>query len=1085
MTLGYLKTTYTYTLNAAIIFFAVMCQNIQAQQLAPTQTEFGQNRIQKREFNWKVLTSSNFELYFYGDGQSLAQNTLVYAESEFERLSGLLGYSPYTRTKIFLYNSVGDMYQSNANLQHTGEINQLESNLTKSKIELAFTGDISTFKNALVNKISEIFVFEMLYGGSLKDALQSSILLTLPEWFIAGVSGYAANGWNGEMDDFMRDAILKKRVKRPEKLTGAEARLFGQSIWNYIAEKYGKDNISNILNLTRIIRNEQTSIGSTLGTSYNKFLKDWRDYYAEQTQKLNGNYGPMRADLRIKPEGQQINEKIITARLSNDQSLIAYVTENQGQYKVWNYVIKTKKTELLMKQGMKNATKNAVNNIAPRLAWAKANTLAIVFEKDSELKLQIIKDLSANKPNGNTSTRKTLKGLVHVSAIDITESGQMLLLSAVKKGQNDLYLFDIAKGGLTQITNDIFDDLDPSFIPNSRAIAFVSNRPLVDSTTKEKANFKSLAPLFGIFRHDGSARNAQISLLADSLAHISKPIAYDDSTVVFLSDEKGISNLYRYAKSDSTIQKINQISNSISNIYDYDLNVNSGAMVFITFENGSPSLNYIRRLDTEAEFELPKLSRATNASELSVLLPKVSEAPSPQADEKQEAQISPEKENIVLKPGEVDTDNYKFDQTAINKQEPRTGRNTRNNGVIIKSSARRDNRIKGPTDFKDKIELVNFDNTFVADPLRRFGWQNTAVFSDVLQNQILKGGIMITPTLKNGDIFADYTNYKNRIDYGLRFDRRSVSEEEDNQGGTGRKLLYNKVMGTISYPISTSSRLSFSPFALTAATRYVNSIAVNTSDNFGGWQLEYVFDKTSNEGINRQEGTRIKAKYESVKGLSRASESFNKLNLDIRNYIKLPENIIFATRISFGRSTGRSPKQYLLGGMDNWVTSNTESRNDLENPLDNKSFNVDNRNDLLFADFATNMRGFAYNKVSGSNHAVINAELRIPLFMYFGQKQSNNSAINNFQATLFSDFGTVWNKRSPFAKQNDFNTKPILNSSPFTGTVTDFKSPILAGYGLGARTSVLGYFVKLDLAWGVDDNQVQKPITYFTLGLDF
>ena len=131
------------------------------------------------------------------------------------------------------------------------------------------------------------------------------------------------------------------------------------------------------------------------------------------------------------------------------------------------------------------------------------------------------------------------------------------------------------------------------------------------------------------------------------------------------------------------------------------------------------------------------------------------------------------------------------------------------------------------------------------------------------------------------------------------------------------------------------------------------------------------------------------------------------------------------------------------------------------------------------------MRGFYLNKVSGSNHAVINAELRFPIFKYLGNKQSSSTALSNFQATMFSDFGTVWNKRSPFAKQNDFNTKPILNSSPFTGLVTDFKSPILAGYGFGARTSILGYFVKMDVAWGVDDSEVQKPITYFTIGLDF
>lgn len=1077
-----LRKGYFHKLFVALTILFSNIYSLNAQLLLPTQVEFGQNRIQKKEFNWKVLTSSNFELYFYGDAQNLAQNSVVFAEAEFERLSALLGYSPYSRTKIFLYNASSDMFQSNANLHQAGEINQFESNLSKSKIELAFTGDIASFKNVLVNKISEIFVFEMLYGGSLKDALQSSILLTLPEWFISGISAYAAHGWDNEMDDYMRDAILKKRMKRPEKLSGDEARLVGQSIWNYVAEKYGKDNISNILNLTRIIRNEQTSIGSTLGTSYTKFLKDWRDFYADQTSKLTGNYSPMRADFKIKSENKLISEEIIGGRMSSDQSMIAYVTQDQGQYKIWNYVPKTKKNELLLKIGIKN-TGESVQSTAPSLAWAKNNTLAIIYEKDGEIKLQVLKELSADKPKGYVSVRKTLKNLVQINTIDLSDNGQQLVLSAVKKGQNDLFLYDIAKGGTTQITNDIYDDRDPSYVPNSKAIVFVSNRNN-DTTVTDKSSFKALAANFGIYRHDGLARNAEITLLADSLGNIRRPIAYDDSTVVFISDEKGIGNLYRYAKGDSTIQKINQISNSISNIYDFDFNPNNASLLYLSLENGSPFLGYLRRLDLDAEYELPRLGKnAGSQDDLSQLLPKSPEIEQEKVAEK--AADEPAKPKLDLKPGEVDTDNYTFDQTSIPKQEPRTQRSGRNNGVIIKSSNRRDSRIKGPTDFKDKIELVNFDNNFVADPLRNFGWKNSVVFSDVLQNQIIKGGVMITPNLKNGDLFAEYNNYKNRIDYGLRFDRRSYFEEEQNQSGVGRKMLYNKIMATVAYPISTSSRISFSPFALKAATRYYNSIAQNTSDNFGGWQLEYVYDKTSHMGTNQLEGTRFKTRYESVKGLSNAGESFNKLSFDLRNYTKLPQGIILATRLSMGRSTGRSPKQYLLGGMDNWIAAKTENRGGVENPLSTDVMETSNRNALLFADFVTNMRGFYLNKVSGSNHAVINAELRFPIFKYLGNKQASSSALSNFQATMFSDFGTVWNKRSPFANQNDFNTKPILNSSPFTGLVTDFKSPILAGYGFGARTSILGYFVKMDVAWGVDDSEVQKPITYFTIGLDF
>ena len=80
---------------------------------------------------------------------------------------------------------------------------------------------------------------------------------------------------NSMMDDYMRDYIETKNPQKLSRLTGREAALAGQSVWNFIAQKYGKSNISNILNYTRIIRNEEKSIAITLGVSFNQMMYEW------------------------------------------------------------------------------------------------------------------------------------------------------------------------------------------------------------------------------------------------------------------------------------------------------------------------------------------------------------------------------------------------------------------------------------------------------------------------------------------------------------------------------------------------------------------------------------------------------------------------------------------------------------------------------------------------------------------------------------------------------------------------------------------------------------------------------------------
>jgi hypothetical protein len=54
-----------------------------------------------------------------------------------------------------------------------------------------------------------------------------------------------------------------------------------------------------------------------------------------------------------------------------------------------------------------------------------------------------------------------------------------LLFSAVKNGQSDIFVYKIDSGTIDQITNDIYDDLDASFVafPSKSGIIYSSNRP--------------------------------------------------------------------------------------------------------------------------------------------------------------------------------------------------------------------------------------------------------------------------------------------------------------------------------------------------------------------------------------------------------------------------------------------------------------------------------------------------------------------------------------------------------------------------------------------------------------------------------
>ena len=190
---------------------------------------------------------------------------------------------------------------------------------------MPFTGQETEFKRELSTQITEVLLNDMMYGGSLKEVLQSSYLLQLPDWFIAGASAYAAEGWSVEMDGFMRDMTKQYPTGTARRRSFcATPQLAGQSIWNYVAERYGYTTIQNILNLTRITRDVEVGISSSLNVPFQSFLKDWLTYYRE----LNGQPVATLVDARreIPAERPQPPRRRILAARAQPQRHSGWLT---------------------------------------------------------------------------------------------------------------------------------------------------------------------------------------------------------------------------------------------------------------------------------------------------------------------------------------------------------------------------------------------------------------------------------------------------------------------------------------------------------------------------------------------------------------------------------------------------------------------------------------------------------------------------------------------------------------------------------------------------------------------------------------
>ncbi len=1124
---------------------------------------YGRNRVQYRQFNWQYISTENFDVYYYDERRRVATEAAQFLEAEFDRITDLIGYPPYLKTKVFLYNSVADLQQSNMGILGKQFRVGGETEFIKPYVEIANPGTIDGFKEELVLKVTDLMVNEMMFGGSLKDMFQNAVLLNLPDWFIDGVSAYAAKGWDETMDDYSRQFVTSKQVNKALKVTGPEATLVGQSIWNYIVEKYGKASVANILNYTRVIRNEQKSIYITLGIPFKQLIADWRRYYTEDQQRINTSYRPVSDSLRITPRR---NKGIVytTMKISPDGKNIAYAENNRGKFTVMVKSLETGRETTILSDGNK-VFRQTVDTSLPLLAWADGHTLGVIGVRYGN-HLFWLYDLTTR-----SKIPRPLERFSNIRSLNFSDNGRLAVISGDMDGQNDLFLISTRRDRTRRLTNDLFDDFDPSFIPKTNTLVFSSNRT-TDSVTTVKRGFDKIPNNYNLFAFNLDTTVAMVSRITNTLSADYAPKAVDENTIYYLSDQRGIINLFKFNRQTGVYA---QVTNFQSSIKSFDLHPEG--RVFATVMRNQlredifvyPQFNFDRQVFTpatrrrEAQHVRNLTERRKKEVKPGVTLKQLinerlqqrrdtvvgdtvrkSSPPAPPDSRgtarkdslvvvKKPDSLATDSVKQILKPGEVNIDNYTFEDEKIQKDTLATTVIAKNDTIVTPvvtenlpakkekdldtddykfedeviraqkpgetflsryMKARETSRINGPFNYQPKFSYENFVTDFVIDPLRGFSIRLETQMNDILENYRIYGGIQTAFDWKSGDVFGEFHYLKHRMDFSVRYDRKVIFwtqplETSASPSAQKQKYSWQKIEFGASLPITVRLRVSVKPFMgytlfedLGPDQRIVSPPTYKPSKEqwYGGAKGELVYDNSVNNGLNLMEGTRGKLTFVHNEGMGNDKASFSQVSIDVRHYQKIYREIVLAMRGYTGHFFGNAPKQYVLGGVDNWFGNSTNYEG-VKNPLYVKTGYNEN---LLFTEFATTLRGFDYATLYGTSVAMFSAEFRLPLVRALVGSSVSSSFFRNMQFTAFYDIGTSWTGAPPISSENTLRTIEI-KSGPFAIDLKQYLNPWLYSYGFGFRSMMLGYYLKFDYAWPVENFKVNDPRVMVSIGLDF
>jgi Tol biopolymer transport system component len=1106
------------------LFFLLLTSGfIQAQFYSGSQQDFGKNRVQYKDFIWSVYKFDKFETYFNVGGREIAIYTAHTAKRYMEEIEKFLDHSTEEKIQFIVYNKYEEYRQSNIGLEgeaqnNTGGV----THIVGRKVFIFFDGDHRKLDEQIRAGITEVLMNDMMYGGDLKDMLKNSTLLNLPEWYTRGLISYMSRKWDTDIDNKVKDGILTGKYTVFNRLVGNDAAYAGQSIWNYIVETYGEGVVSNILYMTKVSRNVESSFLFVLGVSTKNLTTDWLSYYTDRFHYSDTSAIHPKDPELLKPKKVKASRVYSQLKLSPDGNYVTYVTNEMGKVKFWLYDIAKNKKTKIFKYGHKM---DRINDYTyPVVAWHPSGKL---FAYVSEVKGRNFLTFYTLETHEKES--RSMDNFDKILDMSYSEDGKKMVFSAMLKGQSDIFIYTIAGNNSEQITKDIYDDLNPRFINKSTQIIFSSNR--INDTIRGgnedlSVNLSHFSDLF-IYNYQSHSNVLKRVTNTPKINEV-MPSDFQGDKFTYLSDANGIMNRY-VGRFDSAIAFVDTaahynyfvnstpVTNYYRNIVEQDFSLKSNKFAEVVFSSGKYHM-YVRSID-EQNFPVsaPKLKNTPFRNE-SLRKPKVVgmlDSLSKKNGGKTEPVVPKTPSNMEKVTVHVTDYSTSKDSSSVNINNYNFNKNQKKDnstGPTIKPTEKdtllhRDTTkvTKSKDDFflplmrNYKIQysteyvVTQLDNSFLNAGYQKFTGGGSPIYTnpgfngvfkigmtDLLEDHKIVGGFRLSGDLSSNEYLLSYDDRTTRLDKQLVLHRESLLDVAAGDGSLV-KIHTNEAIYRVRWPFSEISRLGASVTYRNDQTVFLATDDANLQrpheyENWGVARMEYVFDNTIKRGLNLYNGLRFKIFGEYYKQIDAKATDMSVVGADFRYYQKIHRDLIWATRLSGSTSFGAEKLIYYMGGVDNWFS-----------PKFDNSVRVAQDQNYAFQTIATPMRGFYQNIRNGNSFVLLNSEVRWPIFKYLISRPIRSDFINNFQIIGFGDMGTAWNGASPYSEENSLNTTIIGGNTgmPITVTIKNHVNPIVGGYGLGFRTRIFGYFVRLDFAHGVEDGVILPRITYLSFTQDF
>jgi len=572
---------------------------------------FGQNKVQSRKFQYQILKTDHFDIYFYPQEREGAEIAARMAERWFARLEAIFDHTLSGRQPLVLYASHPDFEQTNVIQGQLGEGTGGVTEPVRRRIVLPFGGPLGDTDHVIGHELVHAFQFDITTRRGAPPGENGAE--RLPLWFIEGMAEYLSLGSvdpNTAM--WVRDALVHEKLPTIDKLDDPDyfPYRWGQAFWAYVAGTYGDQVVGRLLNYGAASGGDlDVAFKNVLGVTTKELSAAWQ-------QAITDTYGPMLAStsretgrLVVGKRGEGLQGELnVGPSISPDGRWIAFLSE-RNLISIDLYVADASTGKVIHKltSTASDPHYSSIQFIYSAGGWDRTSTkLAIAVVTGGKPALAIF-----NAVEGRKEREIPIADIDEIFNPAWAPDGQAICFTGMSGGLLDLYVYDLNASSIRRLTKDAYAELQPAWSPDGRRIAFATDRFSSDLQVLRPGPYR-LAVI--------DVRNDEISQIRtfDEGRSINPQWSPDGNALYFLSDRSGISNLYRVSMANGAVTQLTEVVTGISGITNtspaLSVGAESGTAAFSIYEAGQHHVYTLSAEDLDSRARPP--SRATRAAAL-------------------------------------------------------------------------------------------------------------------------------------------------------------------------------------------------------------------------------------------------------------------------------------------------------------------------------------------------------------------------------------------------------------------------------------------------------------------------------------